>query len=226
MMLIQTSYQAIRDSIKPGDGFAMGAYDGFVSKFIKFWTRSELSHWATVLTLNEELIAKLIGEGLLSPPKIDKAPPRVVLVESTILSDKNGVQVNWASERTESYPGRVWWLPLSYKSRKGFNEKKFTEFMLSMIGRPYDKALIAHLLFDKLQLIPAREDWNETVCSELGAAGMKLGDLLPANLNSSEIVPQRMAEYRLWSENYYQLHGKAREIRKYNSRNPKDWHNG
>lgn len=205
-------------------GFGTG---GFVSGFIKFWTRpnwwrvwdwSPLSHWATILTLDERLIADLIARKLLSPPRIDQAPPRVVLIESTILAEKHGVQVNWASERVADYPGRVYLFPLSSQSQRRLNQKRFTDFMISCVGRPYDKVLIAHLLFDRFDLVPSREDWEAFVCSENGAASLKIGELLPANLNTSEVTPQRMAEFALWSDTYYQLKGKPKDVKKYNSR--------
>jgi hypothetical protein len=218
MMLIQSQYEAIRDGMLPGDGVVFGASGGFLSSFIKFWTRSALSHCSTVLTLDEALIADLIAKGFLVPPKTVKPGNRVVLVESTILSNKDGVQVNWASERIAEYPGSAWWLPLSQESREIFDTARFSKFMVGLIGHPYDKQLIGHLLFDKLHLVPARKNWDKMICSECGSAGYKVAGILPMNLNSSEVVPQRMAEYRLYRENYYQVRGKAQEIRRYNDR--------
>lgn len=212
---------------------SFGAYDGFVSKFIEHWTRpsfwkfwepSLLSHSTAVLTVDEKTIADLLarkdkeGRPILNPPRIDKAPPRVVLIESTILSDKKGVQVNWASERIADYPGRVYGFPLSAESQRKFDVTRFTEFMLSIIGRPYDKVLIAHLLFDKFNVVPSREDWDAMICSECVAAGYKVGGILPANLNSSEVTPQRLPEFRLWAADYFQLRGKPKDIKRYNTR--------
>jgi hypothetical protein len=184
--------------VSVGDGLAFGG-QGFISDMIKLWTDSEVSHWATVLEVNE-------------PDR------RIKLIESTTLNGKDGVQINYASERIASYEGRVWWLPLSIESKRRLNAKSFTEFMLAQVGKPYDKILIAHLFFDKFQLIPARENWHSFICSELGAAGAKASGLLPLNIDSAEITPQSMCEFMLWESNYYQIKGSSREIRKYNTK--------
>lgn len=196
-MLIQSAYDSIREQIKVGDGFAFGG-TGVISDIIKFWTRSQVSHWATVLEVCE-------------PDR------RVKLVESTILSGRGGVQINYASDRIKEPGIRVWWLPLSNKSRRKLDPIKFTEFMLAQVGKPYDKVLISHLLFDKLNLIPARENWDAFICSELGSAGAKAGGLLPLNINTSEVTPQRMCEYHLWADDYFQVAGSPKKIRGYNT---------
>ena len=197
-MLIQAAYEDIRHAVRVGDGFAFSG-DGFVSDFIKFWTRSPISHWATVIEA-------------LEPER------RIKLIESTMLNGKNGVQINYASERIKEKGIRCWWLPLSVESRRKLKPAKFTRFMLAQVGKPYDKHLIAHLLFDKLNLFAAREDWDAFICSELGSAGAKAGGLLPLNTDTSEIVPQRMCEFRLWARDHFQIAGSPKEIRGFNSR--------
>jgi hypothetical protein len=120
MTRLEASYDSIRHSLKPGYGVGFET-DGFVSNFIQYWTRpcwwkiwewSRLSHWATVLTLDERIISTLIAQGHLKPPRNNNHYPRVVLAESTVLNDKHGVQVNWASERIADYNGSVYVFPL------------------------------------------------------------------------------------------------------------------
>jgi hypothetical protein len=207
-MWSRATYEEIRPRMRAGDGIAFGGH-GFVSNFIKHWTRpsfwkfwqdSPLSHWATVLRMDSE--------------------GRVYLIESTQLNEKNGVQVNLASTRIEQYDGIVFWLPLAQKQHDKFDHKRFNEFMQALDKKqiPYDDMLIAHLLFDRFNLFQSKEDWSKFICSELGAAIGKSANILPLNLNTSEVTPQRMAEFDIWGSIYYQLKGKDRRIDRYSSR--------
>jgi hypothetical protein len=204
-MLIQTEYDHVRHMIRVGDGICMGGH-GFVSWAIRRWTCSPLSHWATVFEAHE-------------PER------RVRLIESTSLNDVKGVQYSYASDRIRDYDGRVWWLPLSAESRRRIKEDEFTAFLAAQIGKGYDYADIAHLCLDVLHLIEAREDWRAYICSELGAAGGKIGGILPPWMDTSEVTPIDLARLKIWAPDYYQLHGTFCEIPRYNSLSPEYWRN-
>jgi hypothetical protein len=220
-MLQQITYETARIMMRPGDGIGMGAQGGFVSEAIKFFTRSTLSHWAQVFTASAELSTWLVDQGYLDAPRRDRKGDRLILIESTIMTGRNGVQVNWASDRINDYHGRVYWLPLNPYRRSLLVKDKYEAFGLKCLGLPYDKVLIAHDAFDLFHIIPSRENWESFICSEFGAAILKVSGALPANLNTSDQTPQSMAEAKIWNSDYFQVSGCKKEIRNFNTKEMK-----
>jgi hypothetical protein len=212
------SYETARIVMKAGDSVGFGA-GGFVSWMIRLWTRSALSHWSVIFTVSPDEAQWLTENGIkgcpyLEKPQKERAGDRIVLIESTMLNDKKGVQVNWASERIEHYDGLAWWFELHPQYRSKLDYGRFKAFGLKCLGLPYDKVLILHDLFDPLGWIPSRENWNAMICSEFGAAIYKESGVIPTNINSSDQTPQSMAEFAMWS-GVYQLKGKSKEIRNF-----------
>lgn len=206
-MRLETNYDAVRSKMRSGDGLLFGGKGLIPSGVIRYWTRPYFwkpwhlavgSHWATVLDVEEPA-------------------HRVRLIESTTLNGKSGVQINYASERIAGYDGSVYYLPLSRAVRERMDHADFTRWCLEQEGKSYDKVLIAHLFLDRFNLFSSRESWNSFDCSEIGSGAAKVSGMLPANINSSEVTPQKMCEFRIWAPHYYQLKGKAREIDKFNT---------
>jgi len=66
------------------------------------------------------------------------------------------------------------------------------------------------------------EDFSKFFCSELVAAGLKKGEVL-SKINSSEVTPTDLCMFNIYGDNYFQLKGKSRVIKGYNSLNPDGW---
>jgi len=171
---------------------------GFVSDAIETLT-GWLSHFASCIRLG----------------------PAAWLIESTTLDGKNGVQINRASKRVDDYQvgsdGAVYLLRLSAQERSNLRENDFRTFLYAQVGKPYDKLLIAHLFFDRFQLVPAKPNWQSWICSELGAEAAEKSGLLPASIDAAEVTPSMMAKYKMWDSDYYQVKGVKAEIPGFNS---------
>jgi hypothetical protein len=160
MRTYPAKYAAIRGRLKTGDLVFFGG-NGFVSRFIRFMTRSKYSHVAIVLKSEDE---------------------RVVLMESTTLDTGNGkkirgVQRTYLSERIATYDGLVDIAPLSRSVRFDFDAKQCEEKLLSLEGEEYD-ALGAGLAgLGQYLRIPGRGRLDSLFCSELADAGHRAGGL-------------------------------------------------
>jgi len=67
-----------------------------------------------------------------------------------------------------------------------------------------------------------REDFDKFFCSELVAAGLEIGRVLP-EINSSEVTPIDLCRFDIFAPDYYQLQGDRREISRYSSMDPASW---
>ncbi|MDM7997241.1 MAG: hypothetical protein QUT30_16335 [Acidobacteriota bacterium] len=205
-MLIQTDYKSVRCRIRPGDIIAFSG-SGRISRLIQFFTRSVVSHVGIVFEILERDVR------------------RVKLMESTTLDGLQGVQETYLSERIQTYSGPVWWLPLSEKVRSQMDQGRFWKALFDANGRPYDYRQVLHHGIDWLRLRSQGESPGRLYCSELCALALKSGYALPVWINSSEVRPDDLCAFRIYSNNYYQLCGKPTEIRRYNSEDPLLWKN-
>jgi hypothetical protein len=209
-------YQVIRPFIKPGDVFAFGG-GGFISGAIKLLTRSAVSHVATAY---KERCVTETGEH------------EVMIIESTTLSGKKGVQVNPASERIAEYGGSVWWLPLSDDTRQRTRWDRFVTFLRLYETNqiPYDYRQCLRMAWAPLTHVPGlgflrnHEDLSKVYCSELVAAALEFSDGLPPGYNCSDVSPQDLCELGLYRD-CVQLTGKPQTIRRFNTR-PLEWVKG
>ena len=178
--MISKQYSDIRDKIQPGDLIAFGGM-GWASKVIKWKTGSKVSH-----------------VGVASHIKGEHG--RMMIVESTSLNGKKGVQMNRLSKRVEEYNGHVWWFPLSEEVREKLRLVAFWKFLWAQDGKKYDywQAPMSATLFW------AREDFGKLFCSELVAGAYEAGGVLP-DINASEITPDDLCRMRLYKKHYTQI---------------------
>jgi hypothetical protein len=202
--MFRVEYQEVRRILRAGDLIAFGG-NGFVSRAIKFFTRSPVSH------------VGVIQEGF-------DVRRRVLVCESTQLGGFSGVVSNPFSERLEAYPGNVWWLPLRDSIAAKIPLGEFFAFLQSQVGKKYDSRSVAHFAFDVLHLWAQAENVSRLFCSELVALSWKQFGVLPVWINSSEVRPVDLCRFNLYA-GCYQLKGKTCEIKDVNSRDPQGWRN-
>lgn len=168
------NYQDARKQMAPGDLIAFSG-NGLVSRIIRWRTRSKISHVGVVSRINE-------------------GANRVMVHESTSLRGTKGVQTNRLSQRIQEYNGKVYWYPLSPKSRRCLDLQRFWEFLWEQDGKPYDfwQAPMSATLFC------AREDFGKLFCSELVAGAWEAGGLLK-RVNASEKTPDDLCKMNLFN---------------------------
>lgn len=199
-MLIQKNYHEIREQIQQGDIIAFSG-KGHVSELIKLFTLSPVSHVAIVMKGKE-----LTNEGILITVNN--------IIESTTLDGFAGVVVNRLSKRLKQYNGEAWWLPLNDATRQRIDFDIFYKWLKSQKRKLYDSWQAIGSGFD---FIPNnKEDFNKFFCSELVAAALEKSGGIP-DTNCSEITPAELCRWNIYEENYYQLSGERKEIKRFNS---------
>ena len=199
-------YSKVRNQMRPGDVIAFGG-KGHFSEIIKFATRSVVSHVGVVF-------------------QVDRSGGKFknLVMESTSLDGKAGVQINFLSQRVRNYGGEVWWLPLE-KQYTNMIEKSddFFEFLRTQVGKEYDmvQAIQAGVdIFDDLWGISAatvaKEDFDKFFCSELVVAGLESAGVFgKVKVNASEVTPIDLCRLKLYGRDrlpgagtgYYQVGG-------------------
>ncbi len=170
-------YADIRDDMRPGDVIAFGGKSR-VSKGIKYWTRSSVSHVAAVYHMQQRVDEDSDAD---FDSYSHSHPYFNMMIESTQLGDANGVVVRQISKAIAEYDGDVWWLPLSEASRERFDEAKFSKWMFPQIGKEYDMPQAIKAGMDRLDwtgLTWADEDFSRLFCSELIAAALRKAGVL------------------------------------------------
>jgi hypothetical protein len=209
-MMKQASYTSIRSQMLPGDVIAFGGEEDF-STLIKLATRSNVTH-----------VSGLMHARTLK----DTVPGRYFnfITESTQMDGMNGVGIHRLSDRLANYQGNAWWLPLGDAARERLNEERYFEFLFAQEGKPYDmrQAIKSGIdTFDSIPLLKGltlnREDFARLFCSELIAAALEAGGVLP-DINASEVTPGELCRLAIFSGAYFQIAGQERtEIRGYNT---------
>ncbi len=202
----KTEYNQIRSLMEPGDVIAFGG-NCFMSDIFKWITRSCVSHSGVILQ-SKLMIGNTPQEGIFNQ-----------IIESTEYKGFLGVQINRLSQVINAYDGDVWWLPLNPEIRKKLDLKFFYDFLIHQAGKPFDLSDATELMFDTFihHQPNIKEDFSKFFCSELVVAGLEAGGALPA-MDSSDITPADLCKLNIYSGDYYQLKGKEKEIKKYNSR--------
>jgi len=180
--------------IQPGDVLAYGGY-GIFSKLIKALTKSCVSHMA--IMYDRQSIVEAINVGVLKIPAFDDA---------------------------ERYEGDVWYLPLSKQSRRRMKLTKMKSFLHSSLGKKYDmhQAIFSAFDYEKQELAYNRENHQAFFCSELVAGALEEAKIL-RRVNTSEVTPIDLCRFDIFAKKYYQLKGKPRAIRGFNSVKPSNW---
>jgi hypothetical protein len=209
-------YEAVRDRMQPGDVVAFGGKGDF-SDIIKWATRASVSHVGVILQ------SKLTFEGTPQPGYFNQ------IIESTSLNGFSGVSISRLSDRLFSYEGDLWWLPLATPARGRLDLKTFYDFLLHQEHKPYDTPQAIKSALDDLDKIPLLgrmtrnvEDFSRFFCSELVAAGLEAGGVI-RKINASEVTPIDLCMFDLYQDEYYQLKGRQKVIRGYNTLDPEGW---
>lgn len=195
-MLIQENYHKIREQIQQGDIIAFGG-KGFISNMIKMITFSSVSHVAIVLK------SKLKSGGVLNS-----------IIESTSLKGRSGVCINQLSKRIHDYDGRIWWLPINRELHEKGDWDNFYKWLKMQKGKEYDSFQAIGSVFDLLW--HNEENFDKLFCSETGVEGLEKANIIK-NVNASEVTPIELCRWNIYENDYYQLSGKRKEIKKFNS---------
>lgn len=210
-MMYCMPFEEAQLKMQPGDVIAFGGSSHF-SGIIKMAIRAEVSHIGIILYTEDHAD---------NPGACTQ-----FIIDST---SRQGVAISRLQDRFDQYDGDVWWLPLRHELRQErFRYEAFHTFLRSQQGKTYDHAQAAGSaidFFDNVQLPfglrgPGynTEDFEEFFCSELVAAGLKAGGVLPADLNASEVTPIDICCWQIFAPDYYLMKGKPiKEISGYNS---------
>jgi hypothetical protein len=209
-------YEDVRDQMKPGDIIAFSGKGQF-SEVIKWATRASVSHVGVILQ-SKLLVGNTPQEGFFNQ-----------VIESTSLNGFSGVTISRLSDRVFAYTGEMWWLPLGQAQRDQMDFKKFYNFLLHQNHKPYDMPQAIKSALDATDKVPLlgglthnTEDFSRFFCSELAAAGLEAGGAIPP-LNASEVTPIDLCMFKIYSGEYYQLKGKEKAIKGYNTLDPSGW---
>jgi len=209
MIMKHLTYEEARSGMQVGDVIAFGGSSHFAG-IIKAAIRAEVSHIGIILHAN------------VTNPQT--GVPDHELMDSTA---RRGVAVSRLRERVQEYDGEVWWLPLRQDLRETqFDSQAFGTFLTSQEGKKYDQWQAAGSAIDVFDHLPRglngpgynREDFTRFFCSELVAAGLKAGGMLPQTVNTSEATPIDVCRWNIYAPEYYLLKGHSlKEISGYNS---------
>ena len=201
MPVEQMFYDKARTLMQPGDVIAFGGKDHF-SEIIKFATFSDVSHVGVILQ------TKIRGDNT------ERFFNQII--ESISLNGLNGVSISRFSDRLATYEGELWWLLLSEKTRKNFNQKKFYNFLFNQAKerKAYDMPQAVKSALDTLDTLPFgangpcynKEDFSKFFCSELVAAGLEIARAVDT-INASEVTPIDLYRWDVYEDTYYQLKG-------------------
>jgi hypothetical protein len=216
MGLERAEYKDVRKQMQPGDVIAFSGKGNF-SEIIKWATRANVSHVGVILQ-SKLLISGESQQGFFNQ-----------IIESTSLNGFSGVTISRLSDRIELYDGEIWWFPLGDSIRQKMNMKKFYDWLLHQEHKLYDMPQAINSALDALDKIPLlgrathnTEDFSKFFCSELVAAALEQSGAI-SHINSSEVTPVDLCMFSIYKQDYYQLKGKDKPIKGYNSLNPEGW---
>ncbi len=174
-----TSYAELRPHLRTGDAVLFSGA-GKLSGWIKRFTRSKFSHVGMVVVQAGE----------------------VMLWESTTLSNLRdvhlrkrvkGPQTVYLSQRLETYPGRVYWRPLTDNASDARRLEVFHSFRRELQGRPYERS--------RWEMLRAAWDWgrgqrpdlSSVFCSEGVAEYLQRLGAIDREISANEYVPADFA---------------------------------
>jgi hypothetical protein len=213
-MMTCLSYKEAQQSMQAGDVIAFGGSSHF-SGIIKMAIRAEVSHIGIVLNtrVHEEDSGKTTHD----------------IIDAT---SRQGVAITPVKKRIDEYDGDIWWLPLRRSIREQvFDQQAFYDFLADQQGKKYDRRQAAGSAIDMFDHVHLpfgfrgpgynQEDYGEFFCSELVAAGLKAGKVIPADLNASEVTPIDVCRWNIYEPEYFLLKGDpGKEISQYNALDP------
>ena len=182
-------YEQIRNKLKIGDVVAFSG-KGRVSKIIKWKTNSKVSHVG--------MVYKMDSLGI----------PRIQLIESTTLGNlpdikegkaRKGVQLQFLSQRLDTYDGEAWIYPLKDEIKSVWLTNMLvwlTDVHTKKIDYDSFQAIGAGLdLFDMIPGIEMEPDFSSLFCSELVSKALKIAGVICDEINTSEQTPADICDY-------------------------------
>ncbi|MBV8730553.1 MAG: hypothetical protein JO336_12175 [Acidobacteriia bacterium] len=192
-----TLWKQIAPRLRGGEIFFFDGAPGFLDDAIQFVTHSKLTHAAMVLD------PKLPIQG--------KSQARVNLIESTILTDAagqqvDGPQINDAEWRITTYDkgGRIWVCLLDDRVRALLDFAKMWALAFGKIGKDrYNKIELLEYVVRDIPLVNDLPvlydaDSHREVCSEFCCDVLQAGGL--PGLLPFQMPPQKLAELKIYSE--------------------------
>lgn len=181
--MIFSNYPTVIKEVRAGDVIGFSG-NGFISKIIKWKTRSRISHVGCIIDR---------GSG-------------TELIESTTLKKNAGVSVIPLLRRVQNYYGRLYWFPLKESVRKQIDFEAYNYFLLSKDGYAYDtwQAICsATILYGK-------EDFSKLFCSELVCGALEYSGGI-GRINCSEQTPVDVLRLNIFEE-YQQFYGPEKSL--------------
>ncbi len=208
MRIRAEQYKNIRRHMLPGDIIAFSGRSLF-SRFVKLATRSEVSHVGIVC------ISDVCGNCGHTVEIMESVKEAVDPDTGQIIT---GVTRNRLSSRLRHYEGEMYWFQLSHDTRQALDIPAAVQFLMSVHGLPYDmpQAVLSALdLLDNfpLKLTYAVQDFSAFFCSELAAAALIAGGVLPSSVNASEMTPVDLLRQPVFFKHYYQLTGAHKPLK-------------
>jgi hypothetical protein len=196
----QAKHREIRHLYRPGDPVFFGGR-GIVSGIIKAWTQSPVSHIGVISRVDN------VGEG----------ERRVHVVEATSLEGSAVVISTPLSERVSKYKGRMWVGFLDDEKRESM-DKYLPDAWNWLNGHVRTRTVYDTWGAVRCTIWPQSDNDNKLFCSETVAGFWKMGEVIPDTTNPSAWSPKNCAQAKLYQPNYYQLKGRPKEIRGFNSK--------
>ncbi|MEO5371240.1 MAG: hypothetical protein H7833_14300 [Magnetococcus sp. DMHC-1] len=207
------SYDKARPDMLPGDVIAFSGSGSF-SELIKFSTLSSVSHVAVIMQ------TKLM---------VDGDPQSGMFNQIIEAVTTQGVVIKRLSDKLKDYDGEIWWLPLRRSLQKSMDKKKFFDFLIHQEGKKYDMPQAVKSALDASDNIPLigklthnQEDFSAFFCSELVAGALETAGAIK-HLNASEVTPIDLCRFAIFNDDYYQIKGKLKSIKGYNTTDPVGW---
>ncbi len=161
------------------------------------------------------------------------------------VTKKNGkrkveFRIRKAEEVINKYPGKFYWSPLTLDIKRVFDEQKYSELCLNLVGTDYDNWHFVGVAIDDKhinwldkrlskiarypkwiiryvkKLFSNSRDYTQLVCSEANTYLDEVGFGL-LDVNGSEETPDDQAQRKTHDDIYYQFKGSVAEIPKFNT---------
>jgi hypothetical protein len=182
-MLIEDAYATMRANVKSGDIFAFSG-SGLPSQMVKLATQSEYVHVAIVAWVDRRVAQN--NAILIAESHIDVSLPSVGTGQRRL-----GVQFQWLSDRLQSKPGPIWWIPLIPALDAAAVERMRQWLQLTEAAQtPYDfKQAIGIGLVAMGWSGLSQSDDHALFCSELVIRSLQVAGAVDPELNAATCSP-------------------------------------
>jgi hypothetical protein len=187
--ILVSSYEAVRSQIKPGDVIAFSGSD-LPAKVVKVATASQYVHVAIVTWVDQRVDKN--NAILIAESHVDWSLPSVGTGDRRL-----GVQFQWLSDRMDTQPPPIWWVPLKQRlDEAGLIQMQRWLQRVEDEKTPYDfrQAIGAGLMSLKVGMTNPADD-AAFFCSELVTKSLQIAGVVDASLNASEQLPVNVVQF-------------------------------